>query len=337
MRVEKMMSSKDNGQLSVYLAYRNNVDRYDSSPYQSLLCQYLKKQNIILLEHSKEIVKADIVLLISLNLLSKVKAKTKDRRIPIVCMPFVDHKNFMIKKGKISIGNLKCINEVDQIVVETKGQKDFLEKNGVKAPIQIVTSSTPVDQRNTLSEVEKNSFKRYFGIRQAYDSILIIGSPSTFKIGESLARMMPESVFVFIDITNGSHKKRWITEKVPNLYYEIGIRDELYSSAIACSSAMIILDDWVMDLVVALDCIASYVPLFACNLPLLDDIIQPGADYEKVESTPFDIYEKVMKVRKGNSIADIALMDLTNKINSSKTKTLVDAMKDKIASHNAIN
>lgn len=331
------MSSKDNGQLSVYLAYRNNVDRYDSSPYQTLLCKYLRKQNITLIEHSKEMDKADIVLLISLNLLPKVKSKTKDKDIPIVCMPFVDHKNFKNKKGKLLISNLKCMNEVDQIVVETAGQKDFLEKNGVKAPIRIVTSSIPMDQRNSLSEVEKNSFKRYFGIRQAYDSILVVGTPATFKIGESLARMMPESVFVFIDITKGTNKKRWITEKVPNLYYEIGFRDELYQSAIACTSAMIILDDWFMDLVVALDCIASYVPLFACGLPLLDDIIQPGADYEKVDPTPFDIYEKVMKAKKGNSLADVALMDLTNKIKSSHAKALVDAMKDKIASHNAAN
>lgn len=275
----------------------------ETNPFHRLLIDFLKRQGFDVLTEWKNASEADLFIVISTSLISKAKSKGRDGA-RILAMPFADHGNFKIKKKGIVLSNVKALNQTDAVLVETQGQKRMLEKEGVSVEIQVISALTPTNHRESISDVEKETFGRYYGIRKSQHSASILGSLSNFKVAESLARMSPSMVFVFFDMGKGSHKKRWITEKVPNLYYEFGIRGEIYQSMMATTSGLVILDEWFMDSYIANDAKEARLPMISVNLPLMADGLKENVDYELVECSPFEIYDRMKKIRDGKTLGE---------------------------------
>lgn len=327
--LEKMMISDKT--LRVFLAYKKDTKDVGKFPTVNFLRDYLRSENVEIITDYKDIESCDVILLVTLKLFSKVRGAAKEFNKKIIAIPFGDHANFKKKKNELILTNMKCLNQVDLICVETKGQMEFLKKSSVVTPISISWFSKPMNQRTSISSLEKTTFNKYFGISNDSHSIIVLGCTDSFKKAQSLARMAPGVTFVFVDISSGSLKHRWITEKFPNLYYEIGMRDELYPSGIASASAVVILERWFMDMIVILDAIVSNVPILAVDIPLVGTEIQAGTDFIAIEESPVGIYESLQDL-KHNPISDVASSDLLTKIKNDENHKFIDVIKNEIVS-----
>lgn len=296
----------------VLLAYKPPFVKRGMLPEVSFLQQYLLDKKVNFFTDLNEQDQADEAILVTLKLFPKLRGMMKEGK-KVYAFPFLDHENFSIKRGELRIDSVKFLNGCNAVLVETEGQERFLLKQGVLSPIVKVPFSVAMDQRTHTSKLEKSVFSRFYGINPQANAVMILGSLNNLSQAESLARIMPEVVFVFNDIGEGNPKKRWITEKLPNLYYETAIREELYRSGFVTINAMVVLDKWIMDPVIVLDAIASGVPILGVEMPLLSSMIMPKADYVLIDGTPTNIYETLVKLS-SSPITDLSRVDIKNKM-----------------------
>lgn len=292
-------------------------------PGAEFLWRFLKDEGYELFTDVKRIDDADIILLISLSLYHKVRKVVLQSNKKIYALPFLDDKNFKRKKDDFILLNEKVLNLVNFVLCETTGQVDFLKKKGVVAPIKKMLFSKAFDQRINISKLEKSVFPRYFGVQPGTMSFCILGPSKQFAIAQSLAKMLPEATIVFTETTKGSIKKKRINEKITNLHYEMEIREELYSSSFATINAIVILDKWMMNPIVALDSIASCVPIISIRTPLLEDLIMPSANYISTGDSPIEIFEILNNIQ-SDPITEISRNDIIHKLKYENKTDLSD-------------
>lgn len=114
----------------------------------------MRSENVEIVTDYKDIESCDVILLVTLKLFSKVRGAAKEfnKRLSqflSVIMPISKEENELI------LTNIKSLNQVDLICVETKGQMEFLKKSSVVTPISISWFSKPMNQRTSISSLEK--------------------------------------------------------------------------------------------------------------------------------------------------------------------------------------
>lgn len=311
----------------ILLAYKPPLVKRGMLPGVSFLQQYLLEKDVDFFTDVTKTEEADEAILVTLKLFPKIKSMIKEGK-KVDAFPFLDHENFALKKKDLKIKHLKALNDCTAVLVETQGQEMYLKTKGVLRPILKTTFSRPMDQRIDISKLEKSAFSRYYGINPSSNAVIILGSLNNLAQAESLARIMPDVVFVFMDLTDGNPKKRWITEKLPNLYYETSIREELYRSSFVTINALIVLEKWIMNPVIVLDAIASGVPVIGVEMPLLSPLIMPKADYIEVDGNPINVYNTLMKLS-SSPISDLSKVDIRNKfLNQEQKDSLIKLLAD---------
>lgn len=72
----------------------------------------------------------------------------------------------------------------------------------------------------------------------------------------------------------------------------------------ATTSGLVILDEWFMDSYIANDAKEARLPMISVNLPLMADGLKENVDYELVECSPFEIYDRMKKIRDGKTLGE---------------------------------
>lgn len=291
----------------------------------SLLKEYLKERGFSYVEDASLGGGVKAVLLLSLKRRGRVKDLVK-KGVPILSLPFLDPANFKGKKGELSLRSPKALEGVWKVLVETGGQRDFLIEEGVECQVETTLFTRPVDQRVETPKEERKAFARYFRLRRNQTALLVLGrGEKDLAVASSLATMLPATLFVYVDTGKGRVKDRWVSEKIPNLYYELGWREELYRSSFLSIDGMINLDPVLADVAPFFDAIESGVCVLSVPAPLLSPVLAPGAGYLPIEKDPAFLYRKAVSLPEA-SFSDQSRIALRASLSSQKWDVLAQIL-----------
>lgn len=271
---------------NIFIATTNNEDGLLYLITYQKLANVLKGMGHTIIRDLKKIQDCDLAILMSKTYSKKICKICSDSKIPVILLP--ENISEYVKENKnnnVSLKQLKLFNRADEIICDTQIEKDFLIKNGIIKPINLIQIIKPSRYKNNISSLEQEVINRVFRIPNKSIIVLLYGSFSVdehIKKANIIARTFPNWYFFFVDSkvkqTNfdESLQKKSKNENLKFIGY---LRPEIYPSLIGNTSLFINLDSYFGNLALLSDITVNDIPIISANLVFFSDSLEKGKDY----------------------------------------------------------
>lgn len=289
--------TSDRQSLPVFLARPRNQDNLRFRPAVAKIRELLFSLKMTPLFAKEDLQRAKVILSTSPGALEKCVKRAKGTGMKAILLSFA-HQGFLDvshKKGTVSLSNLKAHEKADLILVSTKGEKAFLEEEGVTTPIRVVPIVLPHDFKAECPQTEKPAVLRHYRLADNRPFVALMGDlydkAETDQV-RGLARILPETQFLMFGTYPKGSKAKSLQRKCKetNLRFVDELRPEFYRSLLASIQAFIALDPNQADPYILMDAIASSIPVIGPSFRFLSDLFVPDTDYQKSKVKTLELY-----------------------------------------------
>lgn len=287
------------------LIFQKNPDGLVYRPGEEALKRLLKESNLDITMDKDDLDSCQYVITTSPHRLRKIKGDIKDQKVIVFALLDSKGDTFVSREDEPELRSLKNYNKANLVLAQTQAEKDFLEKEGVTAPIKVFPLVRPLDIKGETPALEKPAILRHFGFDSTKPIYVLFGlyqDHDCMKEVEGLARIVPNYQFLFFALKPKSEKTpvRYTNKaKINNLVYSEEIRPEFYRSAILSSKAIVIMDSWLTDPSLIIDAIYAKKPVISLRLPLLDGLLAAGKAYKEYKPGILSLYEGLKNIESG--------------------------------------
>ncbi len=287
------------------LLFQKNPDGLVYRPGEEALKRLLEESDLNITMDKDDLDSCQYVITTSPHRLRKIKGDIKGQKV--IAFALLDSKGdtFVSREEEPELRSLKNYDKADLVLSQTHAEKEYLEKEGVIAPIAIFPLIRPLDIKGKTPALERPVVLRHFGFDSAKPLYVLFGlyqDHDCMKEVEGLARIVPNSQFLFFALKPKSEKTpiHYSNKaKINNLVYSEEIRPEFYRSAILNAKAIVIMDPWLGDPSLLIDAAYSKKPIISVHLPLLEGLLVPGKAYREYKPGVINLYEELKDVETG--------------------------------------
>ncbi len=197
---------------------------------------------------------------------------------------------FAYKKGEephLSPVSQRMLNNADLVLLPNEEMREWVKRDGVTSPMEVVEPAVNLSRFDGVTPVERNVFKRYFGIRSKEKFFLASGSYDSDDALDafiSIAEKRPESkFFVFFNKPKALSFVRFLPAKVErkgpkNLVFSPIVEDDVYRSALLNASGYLRYGDEFSAGVSILEAFAAKAPVIAFGDQSRSPILKDGVN-----------------------------------------------------------
>lgn len=269
-----------NRKIRVFLDYNTDISKtLVPSRIISNLEKSFKSVGIELVSDIDE--EFDIAYFLSASNIISYESELIKKKKPVVLQAFSDIYDSEFKANKLPTLRKdaeRVYNLVDMILVGFNSQKIILRHYNISSPIEVVPTVTEY-QLDREDKYNKNAFKSAYGVAKDIPVVINYGIYDTdngFEEYEALARIMPDIEFFFFGAKNGlfnssEYYARNINLK--NMHYEGVLPLELYDSAMATVTAIVITGRYHVEHIILAEAMRAGVPIISSKNGVLFDLL----------------------------------------------------------------
>lgn len=200
-------------------------------------------------------------------------AVLKKKHIPMTVLALEDESDFalqLFRKDPTLVLSFDAVNAYKKakcLWVHFPSQENFLRRAGIKTPVKTIPLTPSFAPEKEMSEVEKRAFRCYYGLQENKEIVFSYGNFSfkqDVEVFQTIAQNLPEKVFFFFGHGEKEAMKQKTLESITrpgNIFFVPVLREELYRSALASCSRLLLIGDHLSYPQLLVDCIHKGIPI----------------------------------------------------------------------------